>query len=336
MVNQGESTRRRDERAVPSTARFDAVTGATATQVRTVAAASGAALGTSVTVPGALHHPVVTSADGTRLLVTTVAHDRDVTHVTVVDATGDDRADAALAGRPGPSALSGDGRRAVQATSVVDATSTDTHLTVLDSVTGAVVGAPLVLVGEIAGGVTVDPTGTRFATWSYAADSDVTRLTVADIGTGDPVGSPVVIDGAPVGAATADDGAWVALLVSSPGAAGVITRLVVADTATAAVLGGHAVVSPTAAQVVVVDGLDRAVLVRDGPAPETTSVTVLDTARGAVVGTDIVMAGVLERVSAAADSTHVTVTSYAVQSATGRVLTHRTVVDAVTGARVTA
>ena len=89
MVNQGESTRRRDERAVPSTARFDAVTGATATQVRTVAAASGAALGTSVTVPGALHHPVVTSADGTRLLVTTVAHDRDVTHVTVVNATAE-------------------------------------------------------------------------------------------------------------------------------------------------------------------------------------------------------------------------------------------------------
>jgi hypothetical protein len=174
------------------------------------------------------------------------------------------------------------GRTAVF-TSVPDATESNAHVAVLDVGTGAVVGEPLVLVGQRAVAVAFASGGTRMAVATYGDESGVTRLVVADAATGDPVGEGATVDGRPGGFGIASDGDLAALVAIADDATtgSQAATVLTVDTDTGERVGDVVtVVGQSVVDVLVVGDVNRAVVTTEVTDAESgafvTTVTVVD------------------------------------------------------------
>jgi hypothetical protein len=228
------------------------------------------------------------------------------------------------------------GRTAVT-TSVPDATESNAHIAVLDVGTGAVVGEPLVLVGQRAVAVAVATHGARIVVATYGDESRVTRLVVADAATGDPVGDGATIDGWPGGFGIASGGALAAVVAIADDATtgSQAATVLTVDTNTGERVGGVVtVVDQSVVDVLVVGDVDRALVTTEATDAESgtfvTTVTVVD-----LLGPDrlasVTVDGSAESTSMSADGTTITVTTSTRDVGTGVLRAGLTLINARTG-----
>lgn len=228
------------------------------------------------------------------------------------------------------------GRTAVF-TSVPDATESNAHVAVLDVTTGAVVGEPLVLVGQRAVAVAFASGGTRMAVATYGDESGVTRLIVADAATGDPVGEGATVDGRPGGFGIASDGDLTALVAIADDATtgSQAATVLTVDTDTGERVGDVVtVVGQSVVDVLVAGDVNRAVVTTEMTDAESgtfvTTVTVVDLL-GPDRLTSVTIDGSAESTSMNTDGTAITVTTSTRDAGTGVLRTGMTSIDVRTG-----
>jgi hypothetical protein len=222
-------------------------------------------------------------------------------------------------------------------TSVPDATESNAHVAILDDGTGAVVGEPLVLVGQRAVAVAFASEGTRIAVATYGDESAVTRLVVADAATGDPVGEGATVDGWPGGFGIASGGALAAVVaIADDGTTGSQAAMVLTvDTGTGDRVGGVVtVVDQSVVDVLVAGDVDRAVVTTEARDADSgtfvTTVTVVDLL-GPDRLTSVTVDGSFESTSMSTDGATITVTTSTRDVGTGVLRTGLTLIDVRTG-----
>lgn len=222
-------------------------------------------------------------------------------------------------------------------TSVPDATESNAHVAVLDVGTGAVVGEPLVLVGQRAVAVAFASGGTRMAVATYGDESGVTRLVVADAATGDPVGEGATVDGRPGGFGIASDGDLAALVAIADDATtgSQAATVLTVDTDTGERVGDVVtVVGQSVVDVLVAGDVNRAVVTTEVTDAESgtfvTTVTVVDLL-GPDRLTSVTIDGSAESTSMNTDGTAITVTTSTRDAGTGVLRTGLSSIDVRTG-----
>ncbi|WP_237572528.1 hypothetical protein [Mycolicibacterium lacusdiani] len=222
-------------------------------------------------------------------------------------------------------------------TSVADATESNAHVAVLDGGTGAVVGEPLVLVGQRVVAVAFASDDTRIVVAAYGDESRITRLVVADAATGDPVGEGATVDGWPGGFGVVSGGALAAVVAIADDATtgSQAATVLTVDTDTGEGVGDVVTVADqSVVDVLVVADVDRAVVTTEATDSETgtfvTTVTVVD-----LLGPDrlasVTVDGSAESTSMSVDGSTIAVSTSTRDVGTGALRTGVTSIDVRTG-----
>ena len=306
---------------------------------------TGAQIGTTLTLPGSTFSALKTADAGRALITTGVAaagSGAGSTLATLIDTTTGKQigTTVALAGTPYQPVMTVGANRAVITTYVADSTGyniLDTQVTMINTATGAQIGAALTLPGP-ANAPLLSADGSR-ALIANAAGVAV----IIDTTTDSQTGSTFTVTGAPQAFDLANaDGTRALITTRVSNSANLIedtTLAAVIDIPTGTQIGTTLTVSGGGTPLLTADGT-RALIatqVYDYGArltdPHSTRVAVIDTTTGRQIGTTLTLPGKLygaQRLSA--DGTHILITTSPWNTFTNTGSTKMAVIDTTTGA----
>lgn len=281
----------------------------TTTRATIIDTATGARVGSTVTLTGTPFLASQLSTDGARALVTTSSYSwftrRTTTRATLVNTGTGARVGSAVAvaGSPAAALITADGARAVVATysTIFDPANNKVQVAVLNAATGAQLGTTVAVAGGPSGQPLLLTHGARalIATENIdpATNDTTTRVAVVNLSTGAQVGSTLARAGRLLWPQlnTAGTRALVVTSVQDTATDVITNRVTSIDAATGAVIGAEPTFVGDPTVLLASADVSRAVLATvtfdQATQTESTRIAVVDTATGSQTGTTVTIPG---------------------------------------------